>query len=1104
MKGKQTKLNFNDFRECCVPNCIGKKKNSSSSKLISFPRNQEINAIWGFNCKVDKTRGKFICLSHFEKRFIGLNTLKPDALPTIFDWHPIFKDLPKEVKRKPHSTKRKCCIKDCVGSLQKRALFKFPEFGESTKDWYVNCGFHKDCNVEDKFICERHFRTSDLYEGKLKKNSVPVLNLNNVRDYTNKKNMNNKIDENKDLTPDQENIKDEDSSNVLDESLQPISIETAFELLSDTKHDLIDFDPIGITAPSIYATKKGNMFIEPASDSNPTTLLDAEENIVIENVPVVEEPYIISPLLNEENSTTTINLTEQSPTNSDCEILSDTECDNVLSSQQNVLENMQNSSDSANYSLDSTVRNTNIEIFSNVENTIANCNPNDFYPVDDLSDPAKWPELTDEIINKLIRIGPTQIVNFKNTGQFGKFDPVHYQRRLVNGNTVPRPWLVYSISKNAVYCFCCVIFKRNENIIEQIFCRNGFNDWQHISLWLQMHETNKIHVQNFKSWKLLEKSMINNLNENCISEKKSEILFWKKLVRKLLPLVKFLGIQSLPFQGTSETLHKTDNGNFLKLVEAFAGNDEVLRQHLENIKAGMQEEYIGKSIQNDLIHLIANSVKQKIVSMVKTAKYYAIIVDSVSDKNLVERISLTIRFVHQEKNNFYVKELFLGFLGKKDEVGEKLWDLILQELKKLQLSISDCRGQSYDYNSSRIVKEYNIIGKSRVWDTRIFCVPSKSHNINFVVSDSFRSCSLDAIELFESVQNLYTFLNCSSSRWKIYTTKFPFFTTLEPLSDIRWATEIGALKPLRYNLKEIYEVLLEISDKESLEITIAVESLANKIFNFKFICSLFVWYDILEKVNGVSIYFQENCICLSYAILLLETTIQFLMGLKLDQIFNAYVSDAENYAKSLLIPHTFPIQTFSNFRKVNICMEDPKCSFKTNYYLKILNESIDSLKERCEQLKTHANLMSFLIDKNGYDNNVNLGKYCKKLETALTYNGSKDLDAQELESELRILSPLIEPYQPVIEILNYIFQSNLANVFPNTVIAFTILSTLSINVAPDISKSKLIRAYLKSITTEDISIDLPILSIEKEIVEMLDFDYLAEEFAKSKATSDIK
>ena len=66
------------------------------------------------------------------------------------------------------------------------------------------------------------------------------------------------------------------------------------------------------------------------------------------------------------------------------------------------------------------------------------------------------------------------VVNFPQDSKNIHFSSAFYIRHLSNGEKSDRKWLVYSISLDKVFCFCCKLFKQEGNIIQ--LANEGIND----------------------------------------------------------------------------------------------------------------------------------------------------------------------------------------------------------------------------------------------------------------------------------------------------------------------------------------------------------------------------------------------------------------------------------------------------------------------------------------------------------------------------------------------------------------------------------------------------------------------------------------------------
>ena len=129
-----------------------------------------------------------------------------------------------------------------------------------------------------------------------------------------------------------------------------------------------------------------------------------------------------------------------------------------------------------------------------------------------------------------------------------------------------------------------------------------------------------------------------------------------------------------------------------------------------------------------------------------------------------------------------------------------------------------------------------------------------------------------------------------------------------------------------------------------------------------------------------------------------------------------------------------------------------------------------------------------------------LQKYYLKLESFLKHDIYYDINGLDLLSKLKVLKEIlqIKDYTPI-DILNYIKR---LDSFPNTCIAYRILQTIPVTVSSverSFSKLKLIKSYLRSIISQERLSGLAILSIEKEMLEELEYKNLISQFASQKA-----
>lgn len=736
-------------------------------------------------------------------------------------------------------------------------------------------------------------------------------------------------------------------------------------------------------------------------------------------------------------------------------------------------------------------------------------------------DPGKWPnKINDFVRTTLVKRGTPPKLSEAEAEMCPKdnsnrrFTTKNYRYYMCNGESVERKWLVYSKTKNSVFCFCCKLF----STATMSFTVNGYSNWHNISEALSSHGKSPNHLQSQKQWVELSIRLGSGstIDENTQRILNTETRHWKNVIERIIAIVQFLAQQCLPFRGDSDKLFEHNNGNFLKLVELFGRFDLVLQEHIRRTTSGKNKShhYLGKNIQNEIIQLLQDQIKNKILSALKAAKYYSIILDCTPDISGVEQMTIIVRFVDFGINaeTVKIKEHFLGFIPIIDSTGLGLTEVLLQQLQEMGIPIENMRGQGYDNGSNMKGKNLGVQNRILQINPKAFYVPCSSHSLNLVVNDAAKASEF-AVSFFSLVSKIYIFFSASTSRWAVLKRHISSLT-LKPLCETRWESRIDAITPFRYKVEEIYDALMDISEAENTDKMVAHEatSLANLIRDYTFLCSIVIWYDILLHINVVSKTMQNIDMEVSKVINLLEDTEDYFKSVRNDFKFQGYLTDAKELASKLdmeepKIGGTTRARRRKAKRQFDYEAEDessdlePETLYKINFYFKVLDTTIAAISARFEQVKDHSEVFDFLYDisKIKEMSHDDLSNKCTKLCNALTDGESKDISFVDLRDELKVLSTLLKPNSSPLETLKFIKEFDFA---PNVSVALRILLTLPITVASgerSFSKLKLIKTYLRSTMSQSRLSGLATISIEHQVAESLDYKDLLHEFASIKA-----
>jgi hypothetical protein len=194
--------------------------------------------------------------------------------------------------------------------------------------------------------------------------------------------------------------------------------------------------------------------------------------------------------------------------------------------------------------------------------------------------------------------------------------------------------------------------------------------------------------------------------------------------------------------------------------------------------------------------------------------------------------------------------------------------------------------------------------------------------------------------------------------------------TVKSLSNTRWESRVNSVQAIRFQTPQIRTALKAV-EKASTDDPAAVsdaQSLVTALESFEFILGMVIWYDILFSINMVSKKLQSKIVCMDAALKQIKGCISFFERYR-DEGFTASLNTAKTIASDLGIEPKFPTKRQSKRKKhfdeandQDERTQSPEESFRTEYFLVLIDLAIASLTTRFEQLKKFEEVFGFLFN----------------------------------------------------------------------------------------------------------------------------------------------
>ena len=455
------------------------------------------------------------------------------------------------------------------------------------------------------------------------------------------------------------------------------------------------------------------------------------------------------------------------------------------------------------------------------------------------------------------------------------FNPAWYKRY---------PWLSYNCETKTACCYPCQKYLNAHDFT--------FDNWKKIER-LTKHHKSENHQTAMAKWidsranKKKNTSILSKLQESHKQYVKENRDYFKVIIECLM----FTAQQNIAQRGHDEQRDSLSNssdvnrGNFLELIHLRCKDIAWLKDKLES-QLQKHAQWTSPVIQNELLQIIADLIRERITNDVRTSGWYGIILDETSDISRSEQVSLCLSFAL----NGTKKEAFIGFYSTKSTEGEALYELVKSAITELNLDLKNIVGKAFDGAA-------NMNGVHKGLSTRMEeCSPlgiyvhCYGHVLNLALQDTMTQIE-PLRNALGTIQALYNFLEASPKRHALFSDTEvqgeDLKLTLKSLSTTRWSCRWEAAKAVHGQMERIVKALLTLSSDKDPKTYSESRALLTAICDLEFVFGLCVLKVILSNTNSLCRYLQGKTVDVISARRNADLTIQTLRQCRSEESFKS-------------------------------------------------------------------------------------------------------------------------------------------------------------------------------------------------------------------------
>ena len=307
---------------------------------------------------------------------------------------------------------------------------------------------------------------------------------------------------------------------------------------------------------------------------------------------------------------------------------------------------------------------------------------------------------------------------------------------------------------------------------------SGFNDWNKALVkdrGFQKHTMSQDHQSANIAYNTFMKGKPVNcqLSDEADKQRTQREITIKKnrnIIGRLFDVSRLFGKLGMPFRGHDESADSSNRGVYLEFLDFLAASgDSILNEHFQT--AASNATYLSPTIQNEMIEIVGHSIRDVVITDIKSAGIFSILMDETTDASHQEQVSIMARFVNSETSdvNSVVVERLVAVVVADATTGEALTNLLLGVLDNVGLKLEDIVGQGYDGGANMRGGAKGVQARIKSLNPRALYTHCYAHCLNRALVNAV--CSREyasARDFFGVVELIYSFVQGSAARHQFF------------------------------------------------------------------------------------------------------------------------------------------------------------------------------------------------------------------------------------------------------------------------------------------------------------------------------------------------